>query len=64
MDSSVPFEGFAGKQQAYIAVQVDLSRFGSLKSERVEDELCQQTEKPIIDKMEDMWNLSHLRCNR
>lgn len=53
MDSSVHFDGFAGEQQADIAVQVDLSRFGTLKSEREEDELCQQTEKAITDKVED-----------
>lgn len=53
MDSSVHFDGFAGEEQADIAVQVDLSRFGTLKSERAEDKLCQQTEKTIADKMED-----------
>lgn len=37
MDSSVHLDRFTGKQQADITVQVDLSRFGTLKSERAED---------------------------
>lgn len=32
MHSSVHFDGFAGEEQADVAVQVDLPRFGTLKS--------------------------------
>lgn len=32
MDSSVHFDGFAGEEQPDVAVQVDLPRFGTLKS--------------------------------
>lgn len=49
MDSGVHFDGFAGEQQADIAVQVDLSRFGTLKSEGEEDKLHQQTQKRIMN---------------
>lgn len=37
MDSGVHLDGFAGEKQADIAVQVDLPRFGTLKSESAED---------------------------